>query len=578
MIREMPIVTRQWDLDEGTTNAEAARHVPEKTQPVLHGNHLPMWIHDRKTLRFLEVSDGAVRQYGYSREEFLSMTIRDIRPLDELIKLDNLDPHEMEPDDIDPGRLRMHMRKDGTVFPVRVYSNALMYDGRVARLVVSKNIAQQLSLYSDANGQQFEWNLGLPTLQELQYRAQEALDNADRIRRRVAVVCLDLDNLDGVNERLGPEANDACLRQVGRLLTRRVRGMDTVGRTGQRAFTIVLAELDDDFDLYRVAQALLKIFTEPVRFAGSALVLTASIGAAVYPDDGFDFTKLCHAADTAMQQARAAGGDRIAMYSLEASERTELDTYMRETLKHGGFALHYQPLYAASGEARALEALLRLPGRETGFIAPDLFIPIAEQTGVIEQLGLWVIGEASRQAALWLREFGIAARIAINVSPLQLRVEDFAAKALALIRSHGIDPGTIEFEITERSGLDLDTVIEPMRELAKAGIIFAVDDFGTGYSSLQHLHRLPISVLKIDRSFVQRMGDPQGAGAIVGAIVSMAHAMGMEVIAEGVETQTQRDAATDMGCDAIQGFLHSAAVEANRVPKLMGWLKRPDRQ
>jgi diguanylate cyclase (GGDEF)-like protein/PAS domain S-box-containing protein len=567
-------VTRQWDLDEATIRSEAAQHAPEKTSPILHGNHLPMWIHDRKTLRFLEVSEGAVRQYGYSREEFLSMTIRDITPIHELVKLDNLDPHEMEPDDIDPGRLRMHMRKDGTVFPVRVYSNALMYNGRIARLVVAKNVTQQLGLYTaSSNGQHYEWNLGLPTLQELQYRAQEAMDNADRKRRRIAVVCLDLDNLDDVSERLGPEANDACLRQVGRLLTRRVRGMDTVGRTGQRAFTIVLAELGDDFDLYRVAQALLKIFAEPVHFQDSAIVLTASIGVAAYPDDGYDFTRLCHAADTAMQQARAGGGDRIAMYSLEASERTELDTYMREVLRHGGFRLHYQPQYTAAGEAGTLEALLRLPGREGGFISPDLFIPIAEQTGIIEQLGLWVIGEASRQAALWKREYGIASRIAINVSPLQLRVEDFAAKALALIRSHGIAPATIEFEITERSGLDLDAVIEPMRELANAGIVFAVDDFGTGYSSLQHLHRLPISVLKIDRSFVQRMGDPQGAGAIVGAIVSMAHTMGMEVIAEGVETQAQRDAATGMGCDSIQGFLHSAAVEANRVPKLMGWFK-----
>ena len=561
-------------LDEGTVKTEAGVRAPEYAQPILQGNHLPMWVHDRKTLRFLEVSEGAIRQYGYSREEFLSMTIRDIRPLEELIKLENLNPHEMEPDDSDPGRLRMHMRKDGSVFPVRVYSNALVYGGRVARLVIAKSVTQQLSLYSDSSlQQQNTWDLGLHSRQELEYRAQEALDNADRARRRVAVVCLDLDNLDDVNERLGPEASDACLGQVARRLTRRVRGMDTVGRTGQRAFTIVLAELDGDFDLYRVAQALLKTFNEPVHYGNSAIVLTASIGIAAYPEDGFDFTKLCHAADTAMRQARAGGGDRIAMYSLEASERTELDTYMRETLTVGGFILHYQPQYSAAGETRGLEALLRLPGREAGFISPDLFIPIAEQTGVIEHLGLWVINEVSRQAAFWLRSFGIAPRIAINVSPQQLRVEDFAAKALSTIRSHNIDPATIEFEITERSGLDLDAVIEPMRELAEAGIIFAVDDFGTGYSSLQHLHRLPISVLKIDRSFVQRMGDPHGAGAIVGAIVSMAHTMGMEVIAEGVETQAQRDSATGMGCDTVQGFLHSAAIEADRIPSLMGWLK-----
>jgi diguanylate cyclase (GGDEF)-like protein/PAS domain S-box-containing protein len=567
---------RQRDLDEATVRSEAAGHGPEKTPPILHGNHLPMWIHDRKTLRFLEVSDGVVRQYGYSREELLTMTVRDIRPLDEPSKLYSLPHHEIDPDDIDPGRLRLHVRKDGSVFPVRVYSNALIYNGRVARLVVAKNVSQQLGLYSNwTQAPEHEWNLGIPTRRQLESRAQEALDNADRTRRRVAVVCLDLDldKLDDVAERLGAEAVHECLLQVARWLTRRVRGMDTVARTGQRTFTIVLAELDDDFDLYRVAQAMLKIFAEPVHFAKATIVLTASIGVAAYPDDGFDFTKLGHAADTAMRQARDGGGDRIAMYSLEASERTELDAYMRETLKRGGFRLYYQPQYLSSGETRALEALLRLPGQKGGFISPDLFIPIAEQTGVIQQLGLWVIGAAARQAALWSKEYRATARIAINVSPLQLLVEDFAAKALASIRSHGLDPATIEFEITERSGLDLDAVLEPMRELAAAGIAFAVDDFGTGYSSLQHLHRLPISVLKIDRSFVQRMGDPQGSGAIVGAIVSMAHTMGMEVIAEGVETQAQRDAATGMGCDAVQGFLHSAAVEPDRVPDLMGWLK-----
>lgn len=543
-------------------------------QPILHGNQLPMWIHDRKTSKFLEVSEGAVRQYGYSREEFLTMSIQDIRPIEEVQLLENLNPHDIDPDDIDPGRLRMHKRKDDTLFPVRVYSNSLMYDGRAARLVVAKNVSQQLGLYLEsAQFIHHDWSLGLPNRQELEHRAQEALDHADLTKRRVAVVCLDLDNLEQVNENLGSEASDECLKRASRWLTRRVRGMDTVSRTGLGAFTIVLAELDDDYDLYRVAEALLKIFNEPVHFAGIPIRLTASLGIAVYPDDGFDFTRLSHAADTAMQQARASGGQRIAMFSLEASERTELDAFMRETMKAGGFRLHYQPQYSAAGETRGFEALLRLPGRKIGFISPDLFIPIAEETGMIEQLGLWVIGEASRQASRWMEEYGEGLRIAVNVSPLQLQNVDFASKALSIIRGYGVAPELIEFEITERSGLDFDEVVEPMRELAEAGIVFAVDDFGTGYSSLQHLHRLPISVLKIDRSFVQRMADPHGAGAIVEAIVSMAHSMGMEVVAEGVETQAQRDAATDMGCDAIQGFLHSTAIEADDVPALLGWQK-----
>jgi len=405
----------------------------------------------------------------------------------------------------------------------------------------------------------------------LERRAQEAMDNADRTRHRVAVVCLDLDNLEEVFGRFGEEGAEICVEQVGRALGRRLRGMDTVTRTGTKTFTIVLAELDEDFMLHRVAQALLKVFARPFHVHGQPFVISASIGVAVYPDDGLDLTRLCRAAETAMHQARASGGHRIAMFSLAVRARTELDAYMRETLKRGGFSLHYQPQYSPGGEIRTLEALLRLPGKETGFISPDLFIPIAEDSGMIEQLGMWVIEQASRQVRAWHREYGRLAHVAVNVSPLQLRCPDFAERVLSTIRSNGVVPASMEFEITERAVLNFDEVAEPMRKLSEAGIVFAVDDFGTGYSSLQHLHRLPISVIKIDRSFVQRMGAAQGAGAIIEAIVAMAHSLGMTVVAEGVETQAQRFAATEMGCDSIQGFLHTAAVEASKIPGLMGW-------
>jgi EAL domain-containing protein (putative c-di-GMP-specific phosphodiesterase class I) len=262
------------------------------------------------------------------------------------------------------------------------------------------------------------------------------------------------------------------------------------------------------------------------------------------------------------------------MFSTQGKERTELDVYMRETMERKNFQLHYQPEYFPSGEILALEALLRLPGKETGFVAPDRFIPIAEETGMIEPLGLWVIAEASRQIKEWRDRYGETMRIAVNVSPLQLRSKNFAADALSVMEACSVDPRCVEFEITERAVLEFDEVSEPMRELAQAGITFAVDDFGTGYSSLQHLHRLPISVLKIDRSFVQRMDAPRGTEAIVEAIVSMAHSLGMKVVAEGVETQSQRAAALRMGCDAIQGFLHSPPVTADKVPGLMGWTNR----
>ena len=412
----------------------------------------------------------------------------------------------------------------------------------------------------------------LPSSTLLEQRAAEALDQADRGKHRVAIVCLDLDNLEEVFEQAGAEGADSCMAQVKHALTRRLRGMDTVVQTGAKAFTLVLAELDDDFAVRRLADVLLKVFARPFQVLEHLFAMSASIGVAAYPDDGFDLKRLCRAAESAMLQARASGGHRVAMFSLEVRERTELDAYMREALKLGGFRLFYQPQYSPDGEISTLEALLRLPGKETGYISPDLFIPIAEDSGMIEQLGMWVIEQASRQVKAWHREYGRLAHVAVNVSPLQLRGPEFAERALSMIRSHGVVPASIEFEITERAVLNFDEVAEPMRKLSEAGIIFAVDDFGTGYSSLQHLHRLPISVLKIDRSFVQRMGVPEGAEAIIEAIVSMAHSLGMRVVAEGVETIAQRSAATDMGCDSIQGFFHTPAVDASKIPGLMGWL------
>ncbi|HWZ51771.1 MAG TPA: EAL domain-containing protein [Granulicella sp.] len=534
--------------------------------PIVRGNPLPMWIYDRRTMRFLEVSEGAVRQYGFTREEFLEMTIRELRPTVVL-----LDGQDIAIRGRRRGRLWTHVRKNGSPVLVQIRSNALVYNGRVARLVVASDVSDSLNppaelrLHDRATGMAHPWLL--------EQRAREVFASAQQTKRRVAIVRLELDQVEQVRERFGAIGLDVCLKQVETWLRRRVRGMDTVARTGEKEFTLILAELADDFDLYRVATALLQVFAQPASVEGVAVPLSASLGIAVYPEDEREFDRLCRAASVAMLRAKESEGYRIAMFSTQGRERTELDLYMREAMRQRSFVLHYQPVYSPEGEIRALEALLRLPREEDecGFVAPDRFVPIAEETGLIEPLGMWVIEEASRQMKAWRDEFGVTARIAVNVSPLQLRGKDFAANALEVMRRFGGEPSRIEFEITERAVLEFDEVSQPMQELAEAGITFAVDDFGTGYSSLQHLHRLPISVLKIDRSFVQRVDAPRGSEAIIEAMVSMAHSLGMRVVAEGVETEEQRASSLRLGCDSIQGFLHSRPVAAAEVPELMGW-------
>ncbi len=539
-------------------------------QVIVSGNPLSMWICDPETLRLREVSEGAVAQYGYSREELLALTMHD------LASASVPEPAAAPLDHSDGASLVEHRRKDGTSLLVRLYTNELSWSGSPSLLVVACEVTgrmrqQELKDSATDNPMGSIAAVSAPATPLLHERAAEAFRNADRSKKRVAVVRLDLDQFEEVNLRFGREAGDACLLEAGNWLTRRVRGMDTVARMEGKEFTVILAELDDDYDLYRVATALLKVFAQPISVEGIPIQLSASLGIAVYPDDGRTFEKLNHAAEVALHRAKQAGGRRISMFSLEGTERTELDAHMRETLRQKNFQLHYQPQYGPDGKIRALEALLRLPGKEFGFVPPDRFIPIAETTGMIEPLGLWVIEEASRQMKAWQEQFGRTARIAVNVSPLQLHSPDFASDAIAIMRNSRVDPQCLEFEITERAVLNFDDVVEPMRVLAKAGITFAVDDFGTGYSSLQHLHRLPISVLKIDRSFVQRIDEPRGTEAIVQAIVSMAHSLGMSVVAEGVETERQLEVAIAMGCDAIQGFLHSSPVKAEEVPALMGW-------
>jgi diguanylate cyclase (GGDEF)-like protein/PAS domain S-box-containing protein len=542
------------------------------TRSIVRGNPLPMWICDRETERFLEVSRGAAQEYGYTREEFLAMTAGELRASGDC-ELHAM-PECCEKTDcgLKNANRVTHVRKDGSPVFVQISSNALVYNGRVARLVVARDLGERLNMCAELTRLTLhDRETGIANSRQLLRRAQEAFENANKTQRRVAVVNMELDEIELEDERFGPGAHDACMQQVANWLTRRVRGMDTVARTGENEFTLILAELDDDFDLYRVATALLKVFAEPALVDGVAVPLSATLGLAVYPEDALEFDRLRRAASVATLRAKTSGGHRIAMFSTEGRERTELDLHMREALKQNTFQLHYQPEYAPDGTIRALEALLRLPGKSTGFVSPDRFIPIAEETGLIGPLGFWVMEEASRQLKAWKDKFGEGTRIAVNVSPLQLRSKDFASHVLEMIRRYEVDPSSIEFEITERAVLDFDEVSRPMRELADVGITFAVDDFGTGYSSLQHLHRLPISVLKIDRWFVQRMDAPRGSDAIVHAMVSMAHSLGMHVVAEGVETEIQRDAALNMGCDAIQGFLYSRPVPAGQVPRLMGW-------
>jgi diguanylate cyclase (GGDEF)-like protein len=402
---------------------------------------------------------------------------------------------------------------------------------------------------------------GLPNRILLEQRMSLTFAAARESGHRAAIICLDLDRFKQVNDWYGHAIGDECLKKVGTLLTRRLRGMDTVARTGGEEFTILLGEVESVAAAGVVAKALLQVFSSAIEIEGHAIVLGVSMGVAVYPDHGMDGAELWRSADAAMYRAKRTGGNRHVLVEsgsmTTAVESAGIESHMRTMLQDGGFHLHYQLQYDRNNQIRGMEALLRLPHPGLGYLSPDRFIPVAEGNGLIHPLGKWVIEEACRQAMIWNSQRKRPVRIALNVSPLQLMRSDFAAEVQHAITESGIDPGWLEMEITERVVLNFDEVAKRMEQLAKMGIRFAVDDFGTGYSSLQHLYRLPISTLKIDCVFVQQLSESSRSYPIVQAIIAMGHSLQMQVIAEGVEHEDQLHILRKLDCDCIQGFLLS---------------------
>jgi diguanylate cyclase (GGDEF)-like protein/PAS domain S-box-containing protein len=537
---------------------------------VLFGtNHLPMWMYDRESLRFLEVNESALRQYGYSREEFLSLTLDAIQP-----KHIAPSPEILRGSTGDLDRACINVTKDGTSIFVRVHAQDIVVRGKQVRYVVAEDVTERRHVQTELRRLAHHDGLtGLPNRILLEQRMRQVFDAALQHGHRAGIICLDLDRFKQVNDWYGHAIGDECLKHVGTLLTRRLRGMDVVARTGGEEFTIVLGEVESVAASGIVAKALLQSFATPIEVEGHSIVLGASMGVAVYPDHGSDSSQLWRRADAAMYRAKRAGGNRHALVAPDLTtarlESAGVETYMREMLQRGGFHLHYQLQYNMIGEVRGMEALLRLRHPHLNSLSPDRFIPIAEENGLIHPLGKWVIDEACRQLVIWNSRRAKPICVAVNVSPLQLMRPEFAAEVEEAISQSGIEPGWLEMEITERVALNFDEIGKRMEQLAAIGIRFAIDDFGTGSSSLQHLHRLPISTLKIDRSFIQQLAETSRSYPIVKAILAMGHSLQMDVIAEGVENEDQMCLLRKLHCNCVQGFLLSHPEPAEIIQSIL---------
>ena len=402
---------------------------------------------------------------------------------------------------------------------------------------------------------------GLPNRVYLLDRIEHAVNVSRRFRRKLALMFLDLDHFKAVNDTMGHDSGDALLKFVAARLSEIVRNTDTVARIGGDEFVVLLESAGTEADLARLAEKIIAALDQQWASNGEVIHVTTSIGIAIFPENGGDARLLMKAADTAMYAAKADGRNAFRFFSEDMTERTlerlHLERDIRDAITRGEFEVHYQPKVSfRSRTTCGVEALIRWRHPERGMISPNDFIPLAEETGIIVAIGDWVLDEVCKQIATWLAAGREPVPIAVNVSPKQLASPNFVQKVTACIVRHGIPSTLLHIEITEGAVMaDPDKASAILAQLRGLGISIAIDDFGTGYSSLAYLSRLPIDMIKIDRSFVAGLADSNDNLEIINAIVSLGRSLKMIVIAEGIETSNDVSVLTDASCDHGQGYL-----------------------
>jgi diguanylate cyclase (GGDEF)-like protein/PAS domain S-box-containing protein len=407
---------------------------------------------------------------------------------------------------------------------------------------------------------------GLPNRRLMQDRLNQAIMQARRKQRHVAVLFIDLDRFKLVNDTLGHDSGDYVLKDVARRLASCVREVDTVSREGGDEFVIVLPDLEKPESARIVAEKILRELAKPMDIGGQEVHVTPSIGISHYPNDATDVNHLLKHADSAMYQAKDAGRNTVRFFTGDLNfllaKRLEVEVRLRKAIENEEFFMRYQPqVEIATGRILGMEALIRWNDPERGEILPQDFVFVAEELGLIVQLGEWAFRTACRQLRVWADEGIAGVAVSINISPRQFMSRHLVPSLLAIVRETGADPHRIELEITETMVMrNLDQSIEVLRQLRAVGMHVSVDDFGVGYSSLGQLARLPANALKIDRTFVEKLVDDATSSSITEAIIAMARRLKLRVTAEGVETRQQLDFLRANQCDAFQGFLFSRPV------------------
>ncbi|SFD73387.1 EAL domain-containing protein [Massilia yuzhufengensis] len=546
-----------------------------------------IFLIDTASMAMVDVSDGACRMLGFSRDALLridpvALGLGTRELLERHLAADAVasgpQAEKVEYGALPGDIVETELLRAGGQGAVAVEISWKLKDLGKSRMLiaVARDISERLHAQERMRHMaSYDALTGLPNRTLFFQNLRDAIELARDKNWRVAVLCITLDRFKIINDSLGTALGDELLRQFSTRLVRCVRLRDTVGRLGGDEFALILTMTRDQQEAVNVANEIREALRAPFDLHGQAAALTASIGIAMYPEDSTEPGALIKYADTAMVRAKEAGRDGYRFFTagmnVQVLARLDLELALRGALEGGEFVLYYQPkLELNTGRVAGVEALLRWNRPGFGLVYPAEFVPVMEETGLVVRVGEWIVHEACRQIAAWNAAGLRDVRVAVNVSSRQFVEDDLEGVIRAALERHGVEPGMLELELTESALMsNAEHTIEVLGRLKELGIRIAIDDFGTGYSSLAYLKRFPIDKLKIDIAFVRDIVTNPDDAAIALAIISMAHSLHMQVIAEGVETRAQMAYLRRHRCDEIQGFHFSRGIPADDLARLV---------
>ncbi len=399
----------------------------------------------------------------------------------------------------------------------------------------------------------------------------KTLHHSSRHKKMMAILFIDIDRFKNINDELGVAAGDLVLKEIANRFRTVLRSGDILARLGGDEFIILLNDIGHPKFASPVADKLLQVCAEPIKIENHELMVTISIGICIYPNDGESLEDLQKNADIVMHNVKQSGGSVFQYFtremSVEAHEHIKLEAALRKAISNNEFVLHYQPkLNLNDGSIAGVEALIRWENPELGLINPIEFIPLAEETGLIMQIGEWALREACKASKAWQQQGFEPVIVAVNLSPKQFQHQDIAKLVESILLEFSLDPKYLELEITETAMMsDVEATVSKLQRIKNSGVHISVDDFGTGYTSISYLKKFPISILKIDQTFIKGISYNQNDTAIISAVIALAHSLGMKVVAEGVETAEQLQYLADNGCDIVQGYYLSRPLPEQKI-------------